>query len=316
MFSGDYAWIKIRNRNEKLISKLGHVGVSCNWKWTSNVLIISRFPVLGRWLMGRALGDFPITLQEKPPDYGSGFCPDVTFLIAHKGLERLPVLLMTLKSIAGQTGCKTECVVVEQDSEIRIASFLPAWVRYKHAPPEQPDMLFSRSRAFNDAAALAQATCVIFHDNDLLVPCNYAALVRKYHQAGFEVVNLKRFIFYLSEEDTGRALEQGNLIAENALQAVMQNAEGGGSVGMDIRAYRAIGGFDNSFVGWGGEDNEFWERAKTRKTYEYGFLPMVHLWHRPQADKIDNQVRGGEQYRVLTSIPPLERITALLSRNK
>jgi hypothetical protein len=316
VFSGAYSWVKIRNRNEKVTSKDGHVGVSCNWKWTSDVMIARWFPVLGRWLMRRALRDFPVVLQKEPPDYGVEECPDISFLIGHKGLDRLPALLMTLRSIAGQTGCKSECVVVEQDTEIKIAPYLPAWVRYKHAPPDQPNMPFSRSQAFNEAAAMAQAECVIFHDNDMLVPCNYAALVRECHQEGFEVVNLKRFIFYLDEKDTGRALERGSLAAESALKAVMQNAEGGGSVGMDIRAYWSIGGFDNSFVGWGGEDNEFWERAKTRKTFEYGFLPMVHLWHPPQVDKADSQVRGVEQYRVLTSIPPSERITALVSRNK
>jgi len=293
----------------------GHVGVLCDWKWTSDLVIANRFSIIGRWLMRRALSDFPILLCKGPAKNAPDDCPYVSFLIGHRGLERLPLLLMTLKSIAGQVRCRCECVVVEQDAESRIASYLPPWVRYKHQPSEESDTPFSRSRAFNAAASMTQAECVIFHDSDLLVPCNYAALVWKYHQQGFELINLKRFIFYLDEQDTARTLERQNVTVKGALKSIMQNAEGGGSVGMDIRAYRAIGGFDSSFVGWGGEDNEFWERAETRKTYKYGFLPMVHLWHRAQVERTYSQIHGVEQYEMLTGIPPSERITMLVSRH-
>jgi hypothetical protein len=266
--------------------------------------------------MRRALHDFPILTKKNPPANAADGGPDVSFLIGHRGLDRLPALLMTLSAIAGQVGCRIECVVVEQDWERRIAPYLPSWVRYKHAPLDHPDMRYSRSRAFNEAAALAQAQCVIFHDNDLLVPCDYAALVRNYLQKGFEVINLKRFIFYLNERDTSRTLEHCNVNTRGTLKAVVQNLEAGGSVGMDIRTYWAIGGFDASFVGWGGEDNELWERAKTRKVYEYGFLPMVHLWHRDQTDKVDSQRRGVEHYETLTKVPALVRIERLVSHHQ
>jgi hypothetical protein len=316
MSSGTHPWLKLRNRNETLILEDGHAGVSCDWKWTSDLTMVDRFPIFGRWLMRRALRDFPIVLREEPVENALDDCPEVSFLIGHRGLERLPILLMTLQSIAGQVSCRCECVVVEQDVESRIASYLPPWVRYMHVPPVESDIPFSRARAFNNAAAMTEAECVIFHDNDMLVPCNYAALIWKYHQQGFEVINLKRFIFYLNEQDTVRTLERQNVTVQGVLKAVMQNLEGGGSVGMDIQAFWDIGGFDNSFVGWGGEDNEFWERAETRNIYEYGFLPMVHLWHQAQAKKTDGRTQGIERYGMLTKIPPLERIDSLVSSNK
>ncbi len=72
----------------------------------------------------------------------------------------------------------------------------------------------------------------------------------------------------------------------------MQNAEAGGSIALSRDAFHAIGGYDESFVGWGGEDNEFWERAQTRRVWPYGYLPFVHLWHAPQPEKLQPSRRG------------------------
>jgi hypothetical protein len=308
-----HAWIKVRNRDERLISEPDKIGVRCDWKWTSNLLVVDRFPALGRWLMQKSLSDFPIVIRDDPGDCEGRKDSDVSFLIGHKGIERLPLLLMTLKSIAGQADCRVECIVVEQDTESRIDSHLPEWVRHELVPPERPDLPYSRSRALNAAAKLARARCLIFHDGDLVVPRDYAAHVLKFHKSGFEVINLKRIIFYLSERDTVNSLIERRISVREPLEATMQNAEGGGSVGMDRDAYSAIGGFDDAFVGWGGEDNEMWERAQTRKVYPYGFLPMLHLWHESQKNRAKYHLNGAERYIEMSNIPPSERIASLLS---
>lgn len=79
----------------------------------------------------------------------------------------------------------------------------------------------------------------------------------------------------------------------------------------------AIGGFDEEFIGWGGEDNEFWDRCLTRKTWEWTYLPIVHVWHEPQQGK--RAVKGlGANTAELTAkrraIPPAERISELVAR--
>jgi hypothetical protein len=99
------------------------------------------------------------------------------------------------------------------------------------------------------------------------------------------VVNLKRFIFFLNAGHSGRVLRENELTLDEAPQSVMQNAEGGGSLAITRDAFLAIGGLDESFVGWGGEDVEFWERAQTLRVWPYGYLPLVHLWHDPQSGK-------------------------------
>jgi N-terminal domain of galactosyltransferase len=47
-----------------------------------------------------------------------------------------------------------------------------------------------------------------------------------------------------------------------------------------------IGGFDERFVGWGGEDNAFWRAAEIlRGSVERVPGAAFHLWHEPAADR-------------------------------
>jgi GT2 family glycosyltransferase len=96
---------------------------------------------------------------------------------------------------------------------------------------------------------------------------------------------------------------------------VVQNLEAGGSFGMARDAFFDIGGFDESFVGWGGEDNEFWERAQTRSVWPFGYVPLVHLWHEPQPEKLNPKRYTAEVSKSRSSIPALTRIQQLRERN-
>lgn len=100
-----------------------------------------------------------------------------------------------------------------------------------------------------------------------------------------------------------------------ASEAVVQNLEAGESLAITRDTYFAIGGFDESFTGWGGEDNEFWERAATRCLWPYGYLPFVHLWHAAQPDKHDAQRQTAELLEQLSAIPASQRIANLIAQN-
>jgi len=155
----------------------------------------------------------------------------------------------------------------------------------------------------------------VLHDNDLLVPDAYASELMKRFNAGFEVINLKRFIFYLSREHSQRVLDSGQLDFNQPPDSVMQNAQGGGSLAVSRNAYRSIGGFDESFVGWGGEDNEFWERAQTRSVWPYGYLPMIHLWHEIQPEKFNPERKTANLFELRSSVPTEIRIAELRERD-
>jgi hypothetical protein len=209
----------------------------------------------------------------------------VTFIVGHRGPERLPHLTFTLQSISRQTGVSLECIVVEQDREQTAPTHLPAWAHYVHTPPPYVGMPYCRAWAFNVGARLARSPLLVLHDSDMLIPETFAAELVLKHRQGYEFINLKRFVFYLSEDHTRSLFRGSTSLVGSSPECIVQNLEAGGSVAVDRAAYLDLGGMDEEFVGWGGEDNEFWERALTRRVWPFGCLPVVHLWHPPQPGK-------------------------------
>lgn len=305
-------WIRIRNRTEELDVAPDGSGVRCGLEWASDLHIAKVFASMGRRLLRRALRDRPIRLVETQADTSGEV--QVSFVIGHRGIARLPHLLATLRSIAAQTNVACECIVVEQSASPEIQASLPSWVRYVHTPLPQSDMPYCRSWTLNVGARLARGALLVFHDNDMLIPECYAAELWRRFKDGYDVINAKRFVFYLEEAETKRFFETAALLPDASSETVVQNLEAGGSVAMARDAFFAIGGYDESFVGWGGEDNEFWERAHTRRVWAYGYLPIVHLWHAPQPEKVKHNPFGARQFRELSLAPPQRRIAELALR--
>jgi hypothetical protein len=258
------------------------------------------------------LGEWPIVFGDTPLTASP---PRVTFIIGHRGEARLPLLQATLSTIAGQRGTTIECIVVEQSETPQLAGRLPGWVRTIHTPIESNAMPYNRSWTFNVGARAAKGNLLVLHDNDFLVPADYANELARRHDDGWEVIDLKRLMIYLSQSATAIVSGDRHIPSKLAVERVTQNLNAGGSVAVDRRAYEEIGGFDEEFVGWGGEDNEFWERAETRRAWSFAYLPLVHLWHAPQPEKVSTAMPAAlKRYHEHRSIPPQERIARLLTR--
>ena len=300
------------NRRERLVPAPDGSGYRCDWKWTSELWAPKVLPKIGHKLMIRALADHPIRRLPQPEN--SSVQPEVSFIIGHRGVARLPHLLTTIESIAAQEGVSVECIVVEQEFESHLGNRLPAWVRHVHTPPPTPAMPYCRSWAFNIGVKHARGAILVLHDNDMLVPVDYAAQIQQRVKQGFEVINLKRFIFYLSESHTRAVFTDPAALLTQAPDTIVQNLEGGGSVAITPDAYERIGSMDESFIGWGGEDNEFWERAQICNVWPFGYLPIVHLWHPLQPGKYQNENPTLKHYRELSAIPVDDRIKKLRGR--
>lgn len=302
-----HRWIEIHNRNERVTTD-GR-GVRCEWEFTSELHLANVFPALGARLMRAAFAQWPVVMRSAPA--ATAEHPDVAFVIGHRGTERLPHLLTTLRSIAGQSGASVECIVIEQDREPRIEAALPDWVRYRFTPCETD---YNRAATLNAGVAESRAPIVVLHDNDMLVPSRYAAECVARANDGCDFLELKRFTFYLPQPETERIFAGGD-VRTNVPSAIVQNLLGA-SIAVRRSAYEAAGGFDEEFVGWGGEDNEFWERAEASgQVYRFGYLPFLHLFHAPQKGKLDPNAPAVRRYYDVRTIAPAERIKRLRSRS-
>jgi len=306
-------WAKVHNRNERLLASAEGRGLACQWQWTSDLHVARVFPALGRRLMARAIQDWPIAFADRPAQPAGDI--QVSFVIGHRGREREPQLRATLATIAAQQGARCECIVVEQSLRSEAREGLPAWVRHLHTPIPSAGMPYCRAWALNAGARVARGEVLIFHDSDMLVPQAYAAEVWARSRGGYEFINLKRFVFYLTEQHSRALASTLALGSPDAPEVVVQNLEAGGSVAATRSAYLAIGGYDESFMGWGGEDTEFWDRAQTRRVWPYAYLPIVHLWHPSQPRKHDptnpNAVRHAERLAMARE----QRIRELVARS-
>jgi GT2 family glycosyltransferase len=301
-------WLLIRNRREAILTN--ERGVQCRWRFGSDLHIGKVFPSTAARLMRRALKRWPVTFRDAPSPMSGP--PRVSFLIGHRGTERLPHLLATLRNVAAQSGVAFECIVVEQSITAEIEQFLPSWVRYIHTPLPRPDLPYCRAWAFNVAARHALSDILVMQDNDVLIPERYAFEAVARVDEGWSFVDLKRFLFYLDDDATARLFVTESLPSAVPCR-IVQNLDGG-SIVARRDAYEAIGGFDESFVGWGGEDNDFFDRAGfLGGVNRFGYLPLFHLEHPPQPGKSAQTTEAIRRYRVMENVAPGARIARLRS---
>lgn len=306
------SWTDLCNRGERLLRRPDQRGVAFDWRWSSALYFCQAYPRVGGQLLNRVQSDWPIRFRSEPENSQVNL-PQVSFVIGHRGQDRLPHLLTTLKSIAGQAACSVECIVVEQSERSELVGVLPHWVRHVQTPLPYHGMPYSRSWAFNVGSRLARAEILILHDNDLIVPADYAREVCELLSDRFEVARLQRFIFYLNEADSRRVFVDSDLSSAVLPEAVIQNNHGG-TLALRKSVYFELGGYDEAFVGWGGEDNEMFDRCRTRRLHDHAYLPFVHLHHAPQPGK--RAVHPNSAYfEARVRIPSRDRIADLRWRN-
>jgi GT2 family glycosyltransferase len=238
----------------------------------------------------------------------------LSVLIGHRGLARLPLLLTTLKSIASQIDARLECIVIEQDKRPRIKQYLPKWVQHIFLQTDTGSGVYNRSAGFNLGAKKAVGKILLLHDNDMLIPATYCKNILRLAEDGYEAINSKRYIFYMSRRHTERIIRSADKITNEPPEYIIQNLEAGGSMAITKAAYKQIGGMDEDFVGWGGEDIELWKRCALLKRWIWGYEPIVHLWHPSQPLKESKKNPNIERIKLLDSTDLWNRMIALRIR--
>jgi glycosyltransferase involved in cell wall biosynthesis len=175
-------------------------------------------------------------------------------------------------------------VVVEQDEASRLREALaPLADRYLFV--RNPGS-YNRGWGFNVGAraAVAAAGVLCLIDADLLVPPDFLRRGLEALAAGRGAVLPYEEVVYLDADSTERAIRERLADPIGMPQPLAYDGQTfrtseGGSVWVEAELYRAIGGHDERFRGWGWEDREFWERLSGATTV--GRLPgrLLHLDH-------------------------------------
>lgn len=281
--SGSSGWLVLGNRGDRLLAAEAGMGVRCDWRDGTALHAPMVWPSLGHWLMQRALAEWPIALSPERPPAQAEALPEFTFVFAHAGIARLPQLLTTIRSIRAMTDCRLEILVIDQGTE-PVGAYLPAGVHYRHLDTGQLTPGWYKAWAYNVGARMARAPRLVFHDGDICVPRAYACELTRVFELGYEAASLQRFLFYLGPQDAPSASLAGAWTPTRAPTLVYQHWKGG-TIAILREAFLSIGGFDEGFVDWGGEDDEFFDRCGSLRHCRDAYLPFLHLWHAPQSDR-------------------------------
>jgi N-terminal domain of galactosyltransferase len=307
-----FKYLEIRNRMERLGKGPKSNSYVCLWPYTSRLTAVERWPFVGRSILRRSISDHEFRI-DRPKLSSKRF--DISVIIGHRGLQRKDLLLATLGSLGSQEGVDIEVIVVEQDNTPKIKTILPSWVRYVFQESKGGNDGYNRSAAFNLGAKHASGRILLLHDNDMLVPTLYCKEIVSLTHEGYDALNIKRYVFYLSEEDTKSVIESIMNLRLCTPLYIVQNLEAGGSLAITKDAYIKIGGMDESFIGWGGEDNEFWKRCSVLKRWIWGYTPVIHLWHESQPMKEIKDNINLERAKVLDKDDIHARIRKLRTEN-
>jgi hypothetical protein len=278
--NGDPGWVGLRNRNEHLVVNPDGPGAKCDWRWSSRLHACGVMPRWGQQLMRRVFDDWPIRFLDQP-DVAAR--PQVSFLITHRGDDRLSQLRQVIRSVFAQRDVAVECVVVDL-SPRPIGDSLPAGIVYEHVDTSHLKAGWYKAWAFNIAARKARGDILVFHDGDICAPVGYAhALQQQLVDRPYRAASIQRFLFYLAQSTTQIICDTDQLVFDPPV-CVLQNWKGG-TIAVRKDAFFEIGGFDEGFVDWGGEDDEFFSRCAAAGHLQFGYVPFIHLWHPSQPDR-------------------------------
>lgn len=302
-------WRDLHNRIERLECGGDSTSRVCGWKWTSELTVCQVFPEIAQRLYQRCFQEWPLVEGASGTAVLELEKPQISVILPVGNPERHAAMRVVLASFLGQTRRDIEVIVVEQSSVPRLGGTLPAGVRYLHIMNAEGAEEFNKSRLMNEAVRKAKAPWVLLHDSDIVVPSGYVDAVLARASYGWEAVRPIRFLFYLGRECSASFAPKGRLPSH--VDRITQNFPGG-STAIKRETYMQIGGHDERFVGWGGEDTEFLDRLRTRRLFPGHFAPAIHLWHLPAPKKLSGD-RNQDFLDQQLAVPVDERIRCLVS---
>lgn len=205
--------------------------------------------------------------------------------------ERHQNLLTTARWLAAEAP-QTQLLVMEQDSYPHLLAPLPH-PHHKilfHYNPHG----FNKAWGLNVAARLARTPVLVFTDADVIVPGRLRGMVESCEKQ-YAIAKPHEDLLDLTEAESEQ-FHQGHYsaLASTPSPQRTRKAAGehlplcGGMFAIRADAFFHVGGWDERFVGWGGEDDALsvkLQRAHVQAAVQPG--AALHLWHPRATDQLD-----------------------------
>jgi hypothetical protein len=244
-------------------------------------------------------------------DYVPEASPSIAFVIPHKNLGSA-ALEPTVYQLKRQLGEADRIIVVDQMSDHGVLNELSEWACVEGLSlvtgrPETNATVWNMAAARN-AGALAAEACgmeaVMYVDGDILLPQGYTETIRRELAAvsGLPVVPLV--------QDGERPVTREELEDTGIPPVHVPLRPGAGICAVSLTTWLSVGGFDDTFQGYGSEDIDFLYRVKqqTRRSHSTVTHPP-YPYHQPHPDAEDKEEHVEENaQRMLTVMENAEQL--------
>jgi hypothetical protein len=203
--------------------------------------------------------------------------PKITYVIAYQHRsDRLQNLRRVLEWLQPFQGL--EILIIEQDKKSKIAELN---LRAKHIFIKS-NMPFDKAWAFNVATRYVTTPIIIFGDSDLVMHPN--AFIQAVQQLDFyDCVNPYNSVVDLtpqeSQMDLNTVLQINRIGRGEAADDIQKVPLCGGIIMFKKEKLYEIGGWNQDFIGWGGEDDFQSLKVKTFLTHTTLPNKCYHLYH-------------------------------------
>ena len=182
----------------------------------------------------------------------------------------------SLDSLLSQNYNKFELLFIDYGSnfgyalEIRSLMSNYPFVKYKHA--DTNGQFWNRAHALNIGAKLSKGDTLVFSDIDLIYPDNF---IERLEREEFENTYNTFSCYYLNKE-----VDYNNINDDYKSKSSINYV---GLCAMKKVYWESVGGYDEYYMHWGGEDDDFYKRLEyngiKRNHFGVDKFEVLHQWH-------------------------------------
>lgn len=233
-----------------------------------------------------------------------------------------------LSSVAGQTVLAKQIVIADDGSSPEVKRVVERWTsKLPIIYVWQPDSGFRAARVRNLAALRSESDHLIFIDGDCLIPPSFIRCHQKLAFSGRLVAGGR---YLLGKAESHALLSERLFVADELfshckfwtlplgclrdLGAHSWETVRTCNLGMMRQDFLAVGGFDESYVGWGREDSDLVIRLLNNgmriRSARFGAC-VLHLFHSESERHqfYENDIRFGDLLKSKDIVDPLKSCT-------